>query len=61
MTPHGTRAIYESAELLKQAKTYLRKAAERGASNYARVCLRTIRQDIDGMLATLEEVTEEER
>jgi len=61
MTPHGTQAIHSSASLLRAAKVQLRKAAERGASNYTKVCLRTVREDIDGMLATLKEVAEEER
>jgi len=60
MTPAGARAITETAELLKEAKRVIRTAVERGASRYGRVALRTIRQDIDGMLLTLEELRDDE-
>jgi len=59
MTPASMRAITETAELLKDAKRLIRTAVERGATQYGRVALRTIRQDIDGMLLTLEELRDE--
>ena len=60
MTRNGSRAIQETAAHLREAKSHLRRATEAGASNFTRVCLRTVREDIDGMLQTLREVAEEE-